>query len=98
MNHLHVDCVCGNSEHSVRFGQDWPDEQEQTGIVIDIQLNQFYTLFDRVRTAFKYVFTGIGHCGWDTVLIKPSDIPVMIKFLEDTVKENRSIVKWTDGK
>ena len=107
MDHLHIDCICGNSEHSVRFGQDWPSEQELTGIVIDIQLNQFYTLFDRVKAAVRYIFTGVGHCGWDSTIINPSDIPVLIKYLEETVKKNKEllenverfdIIKWTDEK
>jgi len=79
---LHLDCICHDARHIIRFTgrYDWADKDE--GPSIDIQLNQFYRFWDRVKAGLRYIFTGIGTVGWDTFVIKDKDLPVLVRFLE----------------
>lgn len=79
---LHLDCICHDAGHSVRFSEGF-DQDDEEAVTIDVQLNQYYTFWDRLTSGIKYIFTGIGSVGWDTVILSKKDTLTLIKFLEE---------------
>ena len=80
MENLHLDCDCHSAEHILRFMPAFPHDRQ--GPMIDIQLNQYQSFWKRLKVSIKYLFTKDGSNTWDTFVMKPTDIPVLIKFLE----------------
>lgn len=66
----YLECQCSSHAHIVVLEYD-----EEMGLMVSVQLNQWRGFFKRIAEAFRYAF-GKPSCGsWDTCMIKPEDIP-----------------------
>jgi len=83
MKYHHVNCECSDVGHSIRFNTGF-DEEDPGSVELNFQLYQYYTLWDRIKVAVKYIFTGIGHVGWDSVLISSGETKKLIKYLQNS--------------
>ena len=70
----YFDCDCGSSEHTLRFCYFVPFKDEPAEIHTEIFLNQYRSVWQRIRIAIKYVFgykCRYGH--WDVWTLKRND-------------------------
>lgn len=88
LDFLHIDCECSDSNHSIRFNKGF-DEDDPGSVELSFQLYQYFTLWDRIKSAVKYIFTGIGSAGWDSVLISSSESRRIVKYLSEHLNKDK---------
>lgn len=79
METKYFECSCNSSEHTIRMVYD-PEEKDA---YVEVQLCMTNNFFQRVWSAFKYVFgynCRYGH--WDCTLIEKETAEQMIELLK----------------
>lgn len=67
----YFECKCGSSEHTVRFVLD----EEENELYVDIFLNQYRNIFQRIWVAIKYVFGyECKNVHWDGWILRDNDV------------------------
>lgn len=75
----YLECQCSTKAHLICLEYD-----EELGLAVSVQLNQWRGFFKRLLEAFKYVFFK-PYCGsWDTCMIRPDDIGKVRQWVQFT--------------
>jgi hypothetical protein len=69
------ECECHSDEHVVKFTPDLEDDNTLNWrIYVSVYLNQYRTIWGRLKTAVKYLFGYKCKYGqWDTAILTPED-------------------------
>ena len=89
----YFDCVCGSSEHTLRFILNEDEKEMYTSIF----LNQYRNIFKRIWVALKYILgykCRYGH--WDNWILDINDVH-KLKQMSETLIETKDTLS-TDHK
>lgn len=85
MKRVYIECECSDAAHVIRLTAD--PEDEFSPLWLDVHLNQYHTIWQRVRLAAKYVFGYQSKFGaYDSILIGPEDARRIVETIEEVYK------------
>lgn len=72
-------CECGDNHHSIRLIYDG----DEGDIFFEFRVNSYKSFWQRLRSAFKYLFNINNHdASYDTMIVRKDEAQRMIKLLE----------------
>lgn len=82
MEKEYIECVCDSAEHVVRILRD-EDTDFNSVAYIEVQLNPYLPIWDRIKLAIKYVLgrsPKYGH--WDITMLSRHEADKLINLLK----------------